>query len=311
MKKSLKWTIIIVGAMAVAGLLRGFVVTSCFIPSEGMENSLFQGDRILVNKWGYGLRTPMMRWLGYHRWNSTPASKGDIAIFNNPADVSQSIIDRKEVFISRCVAVPGDTLWVDSMFTVIPSGRYLNPDRKQLYSYPRSREQQLDSLFTLLSITDNELMGQDSIRNVRSFSRYEYYLLEQTLSGNNWIQRVSPDTAAHLFPLIVPGKGKAVRVYPWNRVLLRNTLVLHEGKQAEIVNDTLYIDGRPTQHCYFSKDYYWMVSDNSVNLADSRLFGFVPQDHLIGKGAFVWFSKEADTGWFEGYRWNRFFRKVK
>jgi signal peptidase I len=65
--------------------------------------------------------------------------------------------------------------------------------------------------------------------------------------------------------------------------LLRNTLVLHEGKQAEIRNDTLYIEGRPSQHCYFTKDYYWMASNNSVNLSDSRLFGFVPQDHVIGK----------------------------
>ena len=49
---------------------------------------------------------------------------------------------------------------------------------------------------------------------------------------------------------------------------------MHEGKQAEIKNDTLYIDGKPTQHCFFTKDYYWMASNNSVNLSDSRLFGF-------------------------------------
>ncbi len=311
MKKSVKWTaVIITGAIVIAGLLRGFAVTSCFIPSEGMQNSLLQGDRILVNKWSYGLRTPLIRWFGYHRWYSSPVHKGDLVIFNNPADMKEPVIDCREVFISRCAGSPGDTLWIDSLFSLIPSDNILNPDRKQLYSYPHERERQLDSLFILLSITNNELMGQDSTHYMRSLSRYEYYLLDQAMNGIDWLQQVSVDTT-HICPLVVPGKGASIHVYPWNRVLLRNTLVLHEGKQAEIVNDTLYVEGRPTQACTFSKDYYWMISDNSINYADSRLFGFVPQDHLIGKGSFIWFSKETDTDLFEGYRWNRFFRKIK
>ena len=130
-------------------------------------------------------------------------------------------------------------------------------------------------------------------------------------SDQNWIQPLTEKSEKELKPLIVPGKGKALRVYPWNITLLRNTLVMHEGKQAEIKNDTLYIDGKPTQHCFFTKDYYWMASNNSVNLSDSRLFGFVPQDHIIGKASLIWFSKEKGTGIFDGYRWNRFFQSVK
>ena len=84
------------------------------------------------------------------------------------------------------------------------------------------------------------------------------------------------------------------------------------GSQVYVVKpDTLYIDGKPTQHCFFTKDYYWMASNNSVNLSDSRLFGFVPQDHIIGKASLIWFSKEKGTGIFDGYRWNRFFQSVK
>ena len=136
-------------------------------------------------------------------------------------------------------------------------------------------------------------MGQDSIKNVRSFSRYEYYLLEQAMNGNCWIKLLNEgDSIEALRPLIVPRKGKPVRVYPWNRTLLRNTLVLHENKQAEIKNDTLYIDGKPVQHCYFTKDYYWVGANNSINLSDSRLFGFVPKDHIIGKASLIWFSKK-------------------
>lgn len=78
------------------------------------------------------------------------------------------------------------------------------------------------------------------------------------MNGNCWIEPiVKEDSMEMLKPLIIPGKGKTVRVYPWNKTLLRNTLVLHEKKQAEIKNDTLYVEGKPVQHCHFTKDYYW------------------------------------------------------
>ncbi|MEY8721203.1 signal peptidase I [Bacteroides stercorirosoris] len=301
----------VIGIILVIVLLRGCVVTSYLIPSSGMENSLFQGERILVNKWSYGLRLPFMSLWNYHRWGDSSVQKEDIIVFNNPANLSESAIDRREVFISRCIGVPGDTLLIDSLFSVIPSEKNA-PDQKFLYTYPREKEKQLDSLLALLSIQNNRLMGQDSIRNVRSFSRYEFYLLEQAMNGNCWIESLNKeDSVEALRPLIIPGKGKAIRVYPWNRTLLRNTLVLHENKQAEIKHDTLYIEGKPVQHCYFSKDYYWVGANNSINLSDSRLFGFVPKDHVIGKASLIWFSKEKGTGWFRGYRWKRFFNPIK
>ena len=221
-----------------------------------MENSLYRGERILVNKWSYGLRLPFISLWGYHRWGDKPVRKDDILVFNNPANLSQTAIDQREVYIGRCLGVPGDTLWVDSLFSVIPSEKNA-PDQKFLYTYPRKKEKQLDSLLTILSIRPNVLLGQDTAKNVRSFSRYEYYLLEQALGTNNWIEPADKeDSVDVLKPLIIPGKGKAVRVYPWNMTLLRNTLVLHERKRADIKNDTLYIEGKPVQHCYFMKDYY-------------------------------------------------------
>ena len=299
--RKLKWIFAFAGAIAVVLLLRGFAFTSCLIPSTGMENSLFQGERILVNKWSYGLRLPLMSLFSYHRW----------CVFNNPAAIGQPTIDRREIYISRCIGTPGDTLLVDSLFSVSSPEAQLNPDKKRLYTYPAAKEQLITSLMQTLSITNDGLMGSNDSTHVRSFSRYEYYLLEQAISDQNWIQPLTEKSEKELKPLIVPGKGKALRVYPWNITLLRNTLVMHEGKQAEIKNDTLYIDGKPTQHCFFTKDYYWMASNNSVNLSDSRLFGFVPQDHIIGKASLIWFSKEKGTGIFDGYRWNRFFQSVK
>ena len=309
--RKFKWIFAFAGAIAVVLLLRGFAFTSCLIPSTGMENSLFQSERILVNKWSYGLRVPLMSLFSYHRWCEQPVRQQDVVVFNNPAAIGQPTIDRREIYISRCIGTPGDTLLVDSLFSVSSPEAQFNPDKKRLYSYPAAKEQLIASLMQTLSITNDGLMGSNDSTHVRSFSRYEYYLLEQAISDQNWIQPLTEKSEKELKPLIVPGKGKALRVYPWNITLLRNTLVMHEGKQAEIKNDTLYIDGKPTQHCFFTKDYYWMASNNSVNLSDSRLFGFVPQDHIIGKASLIWFSKEKGTGIFDGYRWNRFFQSVK
>lgn len=306
-----KWILAFAGAVVIVLLLRGFAFTSCLIPSTGMENSIFQGERILVNKLSYGLRVPFMTLFSYHRWGERPVQQQDIVVFNNPAGISQPVIDRREVYISRCVGIPGDTLLVDSLFSATSPESKLNPDKKRLYAYPVSKENLITSLMHTLSITDDGLMGSSDSTHVRSFSRYEYYLLEQAMNGQNCIQPLSREKDTELKPLIIPSKGKYIRVYPWNITLLRNTLVMHEGKQAEIKSDTLYVDGKPSQHCYFTKDYYWMGSNNTINLSDSRLFGFVPQDHIIGKASVIWFSKEKGTGLFDGYRWNRFFRAVK
>ena len=297
--RKFKWIFAFAGAIAVVLLLRGFAFTSCLIPSTGMENSLFQGERILVNKWSYGLRVPLMSLFSYHRWCERSVRQQDVVVFNNPAAIGQPTIDRREIYISRCIGTPGDTLLVDSLFSVSSPEAQLNPDKKRLYTYPAAKEQLITSLMQTLSITNDGLMGSNDSTHVRSFSRYEYYLLEQAISDQNGIQPLTEKSEKELKPLIVPGKGKALRVYPWNITLLRNTLVMHEGKQAEIKNDTLYIDGKPTQHCFFTKDYYWMASNNSVNLSDSRLFGFVPQDHIIGKASLIWFSKEKGTGIFD------------
>ena len=86
-----------------------------------------------------------------------------------------------------------------------------------------------------------------------------------------------------------------------NVVLLCNTIVSHEQKQAEVRGDTLWVEGKPATSFTFSKDYYWMASNDPVNLYDSRLFGFVPEDHIIGKAWFIWFPSCKE----------RFFQRVQ
>lgn len=245
MKRGWKIAATLAGAVLVAVLLRNFVATSCLIPSSGMEHTLYQGDRIWVNRWSYGLRLPWMSLWGYHRWGGAPVEKGDVVVFNNPSNLTEPFADRREVFIGRCVASPGDTLWVDSLFRIMPSAG-------------------------------------------------------------------SPDSVRRLWHvLVVPAKGDSVAVEAWNRTLLCNTLALHEGHRAEVKSDTLYVDGIPVRQCRFTQDYCWVSSDNPANLSDSRLFGFVPETHVIGRAVRIWFSKEPGTGLLRGYRWKRMGIKVE
>ena len=115
-----------------------------------------------------------------------------------------------------------------------------------------------------LSIDDDGLMGSSDSTHVRSFSRYEYYLLEQAINGNNWIQPLAGKKDTELRPLIVPGKGKFVRVHPWNITLLRNTLVMHEGKQAEIKNDT----------------FMWTANQHNTVISPKIIIGWEPTTPL-------------------------------
>ena len=205
----------IIGIILVVVLLRGCVMTSYLIPSSGMENSLISGRRILVNKWSYGLRLPLWH-CGIITVGQTALYKKRISLFSIiRTNLSEPVISRRETFISRCIGVP--RYLIDRLlFSVIPSEKNA-PDQKFFIYLSTRRKKQLDSLLTLLSICNNHLMGQDSIKNVRSFSRYEY-LLEQAMNGNCWIKLLNGRRLHEaLRPLIVPGKGKPVRVYPWNR----------------------------------------------------------------------------------------------
>ena len=123
-------------AVSIVLLVRTLAFTSCTIPSDGMENTLYRGDRVLVNKWSYGLRLPFTSLIGYHRWASADVQRGDIVLFNNPAPADPTTaIDQRKVYISRCIGQPGDTLMLNHERVATTDG-IISPDDKFLYSYP-------------------------------------------------------------------------------------------------------------------------------------------------------------------------------
>lgn len=305
MKQLLKAVLI---AAALVVLIKVFAFTSCTIPSTGMENSLLRGERVIVNKWSYGLRLPLMGMTGYHRLAARGVEWGDIVLFNNPA--GKGTIDRRELFINRCIGLPGDTLMLNGQL-IQTRDQVLSPDSKLVYAYPGEQEDLVVEAMRRVGIGDNKLVGFDRGDFLRSFSHYEIYLMRQELRGQVTFRSLQTDTADGVHPFVVPARGRAVRVYPWNAKLLCNTIVQHEGRQARLQGDTLWVDGRRVTSYTFTKDYHWVASNNSVSLCDSRLFGFVPDDHIIGRASLIWFSKDTEEPFWHGFRWKRFFRLVQ
>lgn len=281
---------VLLTAVLIVLLVKTFAFTSCTIPSTGMENSLYQGERVLVNKWSYGLRIPFTS----QHFLEKKAGKGDIVLFNNPNPASRETpVFARELFISRCVGVPGDTLMLNGEL-LVTGEKALSPDSKSLYVYPHTAEDTLQQVMKELGIKDNPLVGYAEGKYVRSFSHYEFYLLRQRLHEAVKLLPAHCKDTLDSHPFVIPAKGKKIEVYPWNITLLCNTLVHHEGRRASVQNDTLFVEGKPVTSCVFTKDYYWVASNNPINLCDSRLFGLVPHSHLLGRASLIWYSDRKE-----------------
>ena len=92
--------------------------------------------------------------------------------------------------------------------------------------------------------------------------------------------------------------------------MYQRLISIYEGHQLEVKDNTIYIDGVATDSYTFEMDYYWMMGDNRHNSADSRYWGFVPEDHVVGKAVFIWLSLDKEKGFPANIRWNRLFNLV-
>ncbi len=149
-----------------------------------------------------------------------------------------------------------------------------------------------------------------------------------TLSGNKKLIAgivMEPETSASMYPLNlsthwdrnnygpiwIPAKGTTIHLTLDNLPFYERCIHAYEGNKLEVKDDGIYINGTKTDTYTFQMDYYWMMGDNRHNSADSRYWGFVPEDHVVGKPIVVWLSLDKDRGWFDGkIRWNRIFKWV-
>ena len=111
-------------------------------------------------------------------------------------------------------------------------------------------------------------------------------------------------------PIWIPAKGKSISLTLDNIAIYERPIKVYENNDLEIREGKIYINGKEAKSYTFKMDYYWMMGDNRHNSADSRYWGFVPEDHIVGKPIFIWWSSDPDRGGFSGIRWNRLFRFV-
>jgi signal peptidase I len=113
-------------------------------------------------------------------------------------------------------------------------------------------------------------------------------------------------------PLVMPKAGATINITPENIALYRKIIGVYEGNDLIEKDGKIIINGSVVTSYTFKQDYYWLMGDNRDNSADSRFWGFVPNDHIVGKAVFVWLSLDKDKGWLDGkIRWNKCLRTVK
>lgn len=107
----------------------------------------------------------------------------------------------------------------------------------------------------------------------------------------------------------LPTKGQTIKLSKDNIAWYRRVITAYEGHQLTEKGNEIFIDGKKVNSYKFQMSYYWLMGDNRYNSADSRVWGFVPEDHIVGRASFVWFSKSSDPT--IGIRWDRVFKLIK
>lgn len=113
-----------------------------------------------------------------------------------------------------------------------------------------------------------------------------------------------------MVPIWIPAKGKSIDLTLENLPVYERCIRTYEDNKLEVKDGKIYINDQIATKYTFKLDYYWMMGDNRHNSLDSRYWGFVPEDHIVGKPIFIWWSSDPDRGGFSGIRWNRLFRFV-
>lgn len=238
-------------------------------------------------------------------------------------------VDKRENFIKRCVGIPGDSLQVihNQLFVngkpqdIVPklqfnykittNGTQIN--RKKLESLGISHED-MDGAFMngiyRLPLDEDNVKALRELPNVMEVKKEE--MLEGYSDGSTF-----PFTEEFKWnrdnygPIWIPKKDVRIDLNLENLPLYERLIQVYEGNTVEVKDRLIYINGELSNSYTFKMDYYWMMGDNRHNSADSRFWGFVPEDHIVGKPLFIYFSLNKDKKFPGNIRWNRLFKKIK
>ena len=260
-------------------------------------------------------------------------------------------VDKRENYIKRCVGIPGDTLEIiDAVLFVDGNPAHVAENQaleyqidKKLVEFPgasemfeeyglenapnQSRMDFRDADFRNPNNYVLTLTAQQKTDIEKDFNITLDLVLEPQYSDNTSYVATGQDLIDNMnyFPkdfyinntptnfsrFVVPKKGTTISLDVNNIAWYRRIIRAYEEHQLEEKPDGIYIDGQKTDTYTFAMNYYWLMGDNRYNSADSRVWGFVPEDHVVGRASLVWLSKSAYIESFAGIRWERLFKWIQ
>ena len=247
-------------------------------------------------------------------------------IVNNPNEygsIDHRPTDRRENYVKRCVGLPGQTLQIKNRIVYLDGKANKEPENVQYTYYVKLKADLPDDLLKELGISGEDLLSLNqngymplTKKAVKVLSARKDLVASIRLNTDAATGEVYPLNAVtgwtrdNYGPIWIPKKGETIQLTLKNIALYERPIRVYEHNQLDIRNGKIYINGREAHSYTFKMDYYWMMGDNRHNSADSRYWGFVPEDHIVGKPIFIWWSSDPDRRGFSGIRWNRLFRWV-
>ena len=247
-------------------------------------------------------------------------------------DITWRPVDRRENYVKRCVGLPGQTLQIKDHIIYLDGKPNKEPDNVQ-YNYRVELVERMlpEDVVRELGLSADDLCGQggghgmyrdgicpltqqvkealearpDLVKSVSLLTMNETDELYPWNGHKGW-------TVDNYGPIWIPAKGASITLNLDNLPVYERCIRAYEGNTLEVTDEgDILINGEKTTSYTFQMDYYWMQGDNRHNSADSRYWGFVPEDHVVGKPVMIWMSRNKDYSLFNGgIRWNRLFRWV-
>lgn len=251
---------------------------------------------------------------------------GSNYIKSNPefGEVVARPTDRRENYVKRCVGMPGQTLQIIDEVVYLDGKPNPQPENVQ-FNYDVTFLKDLDAdTKKELNITNEELDSYMAGHTLPMTNYVKEQLVKRGFIAPNPQPSASVDsrflyplnmkkdwTTQNYGPIWIPKKGENIKLSLENLPIYERPIRIYEGNELAVRDGKIYINGQEADSYTFRLDYYWMMGDNRDNSADSRFWGFVPEDHVVGKPLFVWLSLHPDYGLFNGkIRWERFFKWV-
>lgn len=269
--------------------------------------------------------------------------RNDVVVFNvPPIELNDNIdypVDLKTNYIKRCVAISGDTLRVVNRQVYVNGKASENPPLMQ-YSYLVTSNDEINPrILKRYKIYDGEIVGRTGNSVVYQMNLTEELAAE--LRKLNFIQDVKIATyngmdgygprtekmvESNIFPdsklfpwngdfygpLVIPKEGMTITIDEKTLATYGNTITEYDhNEKVKIENGKLFIEGKEVSQYTFKQNYYFMMGDNRHNSLDSRYWGFVPEDHIVGKAFFIWLSIDRNADFLNKIRWNRFFKLIE